>query len=89
MVVGRSNECDITLSTAHLSRRHAKLFVDNGLLYVKDLESSNGTYLNGKRITEARVMRGDELRFDALSFGIIGPTDDIDKTTLRARNADT
>lgn len=83
MIVGRSNECDISLAAAHLSRRHAKLFVNDGLLYVKDLESSNGTFLNGERITEARVKRGDELRFDALSFGVIGPTDEIDKTTMR------
>lgn len=83
MTVGRSDECDISLAAAHLSRRHAKLFVNDGLLYVKDLESSNGTFLNGERITEARVKRGDELRFDALSFGVIGPTDEIDKTTMR------
>jgi len=84
MVVGRSKECDITLAAAHLSRRHAMLLVKNGLLYVKDLGSSNGTYVNGKRIVEARVKRGDELRFDSLSFGVIGPADELDKTTVRS-----
>jgi len=84
MVVGRSKECDITLAAAHLSRRHAMLLVKNGLLYVKDLGSSNGTYVNGKRIAEARVKRGDELRFDSLSFGVIGPADELDKTTVRS-----
>ena len=54
-----------------------------GLLYVKDLGSSNGTYVNGQRIQEARVKRGDDLRFDTLSFGVIGPSDDLDKTTVR------
>lgn len=82
-VVGRSNECDITLAAAHLSRRHAELVVREGLMYVKDLGSSNGTYVNGQRVTEARVKRGDDLRFDTLSFGVIGPSDDLDKTTLR------
>ena len=82
-VVGRSNECDITLAAAHLSRRHAELRVKNGLLYVKDLGSSNGTYVNGERVKESRVKRGDDLRFDTLSFGVIGPSDDLDKTTVR------
>jgi pSer/pThr/pTyr-binding forkhead associated (FHA) protein len=87
-IVGRSNDCDITLAAAHLSRRHAKLMVKEGLLYVKDLGSSNGTYLNGKRVTEARVKRGDDLRFDTLSFGVIGPADDLDKTTVRSVASD-
>lgn len=82
-VVGRSSDCDISLAAAHLSRRHARLDVRQGVLYVKDLGSANGTYLNGKPITEARVKRGDELRFDTLSFGVIGPADDMAKTTIR------
>jgi pSer/pThr/pTyr-binding forkhead associated (FHA) protein len=82
-VIGRSSECDISLPAAHLSRRHAQLQVVDGVLLVKDLNSANGTFLNGKRVIEARVMRGDELRFDALSFGVIGPADDLAKTTVR------
>lgn len=83
-LVGRSKECDIHLAAAHLSRRHAELQVIDGLLYVKDLGSSNGTFLNGEKITESRVRRGDELRFDTLSFGVIGPADDLGKTTVRS-----
>ncbi|QEY13059.1 FHA domain-containing protein [Cellvibrio sp. KY-YJ-3] len=81
--IGRSNECDISLPAAHLSRRHAQLQVIDGMLFVKDLDSANGTFLNGKRVAEARVKRGDELRFDALSFGVMGPADDMAKTTVR------
>lgn len=87
VVVGRANECDITLAAAHLSRRHASLQVRDGLLYVKDLGSSNGTFLNGKKVSEARVKRGDELCFDTLSFGVIGPSDELDKTTVRSVGA--
>ena len=81
--IGRANECDISMAVAHLSRRHAELRVIDGLLYVKDLGSANGTYINGKRVTEARVRRGDELRFDTLSFGVVGPSDELDKTSVR------
>jgi pSer/pThr/pTyr-binding forkhead associated (FHA) protein len=83
-VVGRAAECDICLSTAHLSRRHAQLQVVDGALYVKDLGSANGTFLNGKQVMEARVKRGDELRFDALIFGVMGPADELAKTSVRA-----
>jgi len=82
-VIGRASECDISLAAAHLSRRHAQLQIIDGMLFVKDLDSANGTYLNGKRVAEARVKRGDELRFDALSFGVMGPSDDLAKTTIR------
>ncbi|BFM20433.1 FHA domain-containing protein [Gilvimarinus japonicus] len=82
-VVGRSSECDISLAAAHLSRRHAELSVVEGVLYVKDLGSANGTFVNGRQVTEARVKRGDELRFDTLSFGVIGPADDMSQTTVR------
>ena len=82
-LVGRANECDISMAVAHLSRRHAELRVIDGLLYVNDLGSANGTYINSKKVTEARVRRGDELRFDTLSFGVIGPSDELDKTSVR------
>jgi pSer/pThr/pTyr-binding forkhead associated (FHA) protein len=82
-VIGRSVECDISLAAAHLSRRHAQLQVIDGALFVKDLGSANGTFLNGKQVMEARVKRGDELRFDALTFGVMGPADEMAKTTVR------
>jgi len=83
-VIGRSTECDISLAAAHLSRRHAQLQVIDGALFVKDLGSANGTFLNGKQVMEARVKRGDELRFDALTFGVMGPADEMAKTTVRS-----
>lgn len=82
-LVGRAAECDIKLAATHLSRRHARLWVRDGQLFVKDLESANGTFLNGERVAEARVRRGDELRFDTLLFGVLGPADDLDKTNVR------
>lgn len=87
-LVGRSPDCDLQFAAAHLSRRHAQLQIVDGLLFVKDLGSSNGTYLNGEKVTETRVRRGDELRFDTLSFGVLGPVDDLGKTTVRRNHPD-
>ena len=50
LVAGRSRECDIVLPSENVSRRHAKVFTDSGLLFIEDLGSSNGIYVNGARI---------------------------------------
>ncbi len=84
-VIGRASECDISLAAAHLSRRHAQIQVVEGGLLVKDLGSANGTFINGQRVTEGRAKKGDEIRFDTLSFGVMGPSsEDISKTTVRS-----
>jgi hypothetical protein len=70
MVVGRAADCDLQFSVSHLSRRHAELTLSNGALKVKDLGSSNGTFVNGKRIKEVLLEDGDELRLDALYFTV-------------------
>lgn len=84
-IIGRASECDISLAAAHLSRRHAQIQIVEGGLLVKDLGSANGTFINGQRVTEGRAKKGDEIRFDTLSFGVMGPgTEDISKTTVRS-----
>lgn len=83
-VLGRSTECDLSFSVTHLSRKHAQLSIVNGHLMVKDLGSANGTFVNGERVQEAKLQRGDELRLDTLSFTVIGPGGESDKTTVRA-----
>src|ERR1700757_866547 len=61
-VVGRHDDCQLRIKSSQVSRRHCELFEKKGLLLVKDLGSSNGTYVNGKRIQGQRVLdAGDEL----------------------------
>jgi serine phosphatase RsbU (regulator of sigma subunit)/pSer/pThr/pTyr-binding forkhead associated (FHA) protein len=50
VTLGRHPDCDIQLPSNMVSRKHARVFVENGQTYVEDLGSGNGTLLNGKKI---------------------------------------
>jgi|CXWL01.1.fsa_nt_gi uncharacterized RDD family membrane protein YckC len=61
-VIGRSRSCTVTLNDLSVSRNHAVIAARPGRVTVKDLESSNGTYLNGVRLaTEAELADGDRV----------------------------
>lgn len=60
--LGRSREAEVFLRDPEVSRRHARFEGQNGVVYVEDLKSSNGTFLNGRRVGEAiEVRQGDEI----------------------------
>jgi pSer/pThr/pTyr-binding forkhead associated (FHA) protein len=60
--LGRSGEAEVIVRDSEVSRRHARFESQQGVVYVEDLKSSNGTFLNGRRITEAiEVREGDEI----------------------------
>jgi hypothetical protein len=61
-VIGRSRECDIVIDDANVSRKHAELRPRGGSWVLQDLGSTNGTSLNGRRLTGAEVLKsGDEI----------------------------
>ena len=59
VLLGRSRECDIRLSDPNVSRRHAEVRRENGSYWVIDLDSTNGTEVNGRRLRRARLSTGD------------------------------
>lgn len=69
-IVGRAKDCDICLAVSHLSRKHALLTPSETGIEVEDLDSSNGTYVNGVRVNKSLASLGDEIRFDTLSFKV-------------------
>ena len=83
MTLGRAQDCDIRLNVVHLSRHHAKLTVRKDGVYVDDLGSSNGTFVNGNRVQAATLRAGDEVAFDTLRFVVQGPETDLASTHIR------
>jgi pSer/pThr/pTyr-binding forkhead associated (FHA) protein len=70
-VVGRAKGCGVRIPSAEVSRRHCALRVRDGYLTVEDLNSSNGTYLNGAAVSGRQVVRpGDRLRIGPLTFRV-------------------
>src|SRR5690606_31995692 len=72
-ILGRSQNCDIIIPGTHVSRQHAELYFQSGKLHVKDLGSSNGTFVNRKKVDDSVVNPGDEVRFDTLVFQLEVP----------------
>jgi hypothetical protein len=63
LTVGRAAGCQIIVDDTYVSQLHARLFVRDGQLFVEDLGSTNGTYLNRAKVSSPMVMqRGDRLQ---------------------------
>ena len=82
LLVGRRESCDIVLRFSNVSAHHCQLECHGGYWYVRDLNSKNGTRVNGVRVTEKRLDPGDELRvakhkyrihYSPIDLGAIGP----------------
>lgn len=62
-VIGRDAECEVQLSNLSVSRRHAEIQETVSGFVLKDLASINGTYLRGKKVSNAALAGGEDLRF--------------------------
>jgi len=60
-VIGRSKTAGLAVDDDRVSREHCRIWVDGGFYKVQDLNSSNGTWVNGKRVSQAILFHGDRL----------------------------
>jgi predicted component of type VI protein secretion system len=67
--LGRALGCTVRIPSSEVSRLHCRLRIDNGLVFVEDLESVNGTFVNGERVSGNEIVHpGDRLSLGSLTF---------------------
>src|SRR5439155_13043292 len=68
LIVGRAPTCDVSVPDPTISRRHAELVVDDDQVTLRDLGSSNGTFVNGRKIAAATLEVDDLVAFGKVAF---------------------
>ncbi len=61
IIIGRSSDLDMVLVEDMVSRRHAKITTTDSEIYIQDLGSTNGTFVNGEKVTRSRLQEGDRI----------------------------
>ncbi|MGP0050138.1 MAG: FHA domain-containing protein [Solirubrobacteraceae bacterium] len=61
MLVGRDDGCDVVLPNVAVSRRHARLLFRDGRWIIQDLDSTNGTAVNGRWVGRCELRPGDDI----------------------------
>lgn len=90
LTIGRHRDCDLVLDHRDVSRRHARVRLLDGSCLVVDLGSTNGTWINGRRVppggSEVALRIGDRIEIGvfALRFDRIDPTQPDPASTMRA-----
>jgi pSer/pThr/pTyr-binding forkhead associated (FHA) protein len=75
-VIGRQADvCDVVIDVRSISKVHCVLARTDGLVFVRDIGSTNGTRVNGQKIVRGALLPGDEIAFASLRYGVhLGPS---------------
>jgi pSer/pThr/pTyr-binding forkhead associated (FHA) protein len=90
-VIGRREDCDLRIPLGEVSRKHCRLVRDGDSLKIEDLGSSNGTFLNGRRVQEAQLTPGDSIQVGPVVFVLqvdgVPADDELSPVSLDAAGA--
>jgi pSer/pThr/pTyr-binding forkhead associated (FHA) protein len=89
VTIGRSSELDMVLVEDMVSRKHAKITVGPGKVLIEDLGSTNGTFVNGEKIRQARLKEGDRILIGTSILKLVqreaGAQTDLSAAEMRER----
>lgn len=71
LTIGRSSQCDIPIEDDNVSRKHAEINLRDGMVWLTDLQSTNGSYVNSKRVSEIPLNDGDLILIGRVLFKFI------------------
>jgi predicted component of type VI protein secretion system len=89
MSIGRDPNSDITINDAQISRRHAQIAVRGNVVVLEDLGSTNGTFVNGMRLTTSQALsNGDVIGLgDVVALTFYGQTTSVEETVVAPQRA--
>ena len=89
LIVGRAPTCDLSVADPTISRRHAELIVDEEQVTLRDLGSSNGTFVNGHKVAAATLEVDDLIAFGKVAFRLATyvPTPNVSTVAVPAASA--
>jgi hypothetical protein len=72
IIIGRSSDLDMVLVEDMVSRRHAKINSTDAEVWIQDLGSTNGTFVNGEKVTRSRLQEGDRILVGTSIIKVVG-----------------
>lgn len=88
IVLGRSSECGVLLDSETVSRKHARVSIREGSVFIEDLGSRNGTFVNGKQVVEkVQIKPGDAVQFGDVRFELFQTPPEEARTVVMSQEA--
>jgi hypothetical protein len=81
ILIGRSSDLDMVLVEDMVSRQHSKISTVQGELHIEDLGSTNGTFVNGEKVTKKRLKEGDRILVGTSIIKLVAAGSDDDNTS--------
>ncbi len=76
LIIGRSSDLDMVLVEDMVSRQHSRITTHGGELYIEDLGSTNGTFVNGEKVSKKRLKEGDRILVGTSIIKLVAASDE-------------